>query len=129
MVGHGGRQADMEYWQLLSADFRRGATLFNEGLFFEAHEVLEDAWRAAPAREKKFLQGLIQIAVALHHHGHGNLVGARSLLARAARNLSSYPESFSGIELKQLRDSVAQWQRALGEGTPVPPLPKVVLSR
>ena len=114
---------------MLSSDFRRGATLFNEGLFFEAHEVLEDAWRAAAAQEKKFLQGLIQIAVALHHHGNGNLVGARSLLGRAARNLSGYSENFGGIELKQLRYSVAQWQRALGEGTPVPPLPKVILSR
>ena|SRR5437899_10204647 len=113
----------------MNAAYGRGIALFNHAAFFEAHEVLEDAWRAAPAQEKKFLQGLIQIAVALHHHGNGNLVGARSLLGRAARNLSGYSENFGGIELKQLRYSVAQWQRALGEGTPVPPLPKVILSR
>jgi predicted metal-dependent hydrolase len=71
--------------------FRTGVKLFNEAKFFDAHEVLEDVWRAAPEPEKLFLQGLIQLAVALHHHSTGNLVGACSLLDRAALNLSNYP--------------------------------------
>src|SRR5256885_16896140 len=76
-----------------------GIRLFNKEEFFEAHEALEDVWRAAPASEKKFLQGLIQVAVALHHHSRGNVVGARSLLERATRNLSLYPESFGGVNI------------------------------
>ena len=78
--------------------YLRGIRLFNSGAYFEAHEVLEDAWRAAPVPEKTFLQGLIQVAVGLHHHSKGNVVGARSLLSRAARNLSGYPEDFGGIQ-------------------------------
>jgi predicted metal-dependent hydrolase len=109
--------------------YLRGIKLFNSAAFFEAHEVLEDVWRAAPEGEKKFLQGLIQIAVALHHHGKGNLVGARSLFSRGFSNLSGYPENFGGIELAQLLHLVARWQRALAEGTPVPPLPRLVVSR
>ncbi|MGE0407317.1 MAG: DUF309 domain-containing protein, partial [Candidatus Korobacteraceae bacterium] len=27
---------------------RHGITLFNRGEFYDAHEVLEDVWRAAP---------------------------------------------------------------------------------
>jgi hypothetical protein len=65
-----------------SKNYREGIALFNQHSFFEAHEVLEDVWRAAPERERKFLQGLIQVAVALHHHSRGNLVGCRSLLDR-----------------------------------------------
>ncbi len=119
----------MPEWSVDSELYLRGIKLFNTAAFFEAHEVLEDAWRAAPATEKKFLQGLIQIAVALHHHSKGNLVGARSLLGRASRNLSGYPEHFGGIELTQLRRSISQWQSALADGTPVPPLPQLVVCR
>jgi uncharacterized protein len=100
--------------------------LFNNEAFFEAHEVLEDVWRAAPEEQKKFLQGLIQVAVAMHHHSKGNLIGAQSLLARASRNLSGYPEDFHGIRLSTLLHSLADWHRALAEGVPVPPLPKIL---
>ena len=106
-----------------------GLGLFNSGSFFEAHEALEDVWRASPKPEKKFLQGLIQVAVALHHHGKGNFVGARSLLKRASRNLSLYPENFGGVHLHSLLNSIADWQRALDEGTPLPPLPKIVVKQ
>jgi uncharacterized protein len=107
--------------------YLRGIKLFNSGAYFEAHEVLEDAWRAAPRHEKKFLQGLIQIAVGLHHHSKGNVVGARSLLSRAARNLSGYPEDFGGIQLPELLHSLAEWQHALAESKAVPPLPRFLL--
>jgi predicted metal-dependent hydrolase len=108
--------------------YLRGIRLFNSGAYFEAHEVLEDACRAAPTVEKKFLQGLIQVAVGLHHH-KGNVVGALSLLGRAARNLSSYPEDFGGIRLRELLDSIVQWERALAEGSSLPPLPQCVVDR
>jgi len=108
--------------------YLRGIRLFNSGAYFEAHEVLEDAWRAAPVSEKKFLQGLIQVAVGLHHHSKGNVSGARSLLARACKNLSGYPEDFGGIQLRELLHSLAQWQQALAESKSVPPLPRFVVN-
>jgi uncharacterized protein len=107
------------------AGYRRGLELFNKGEFFDAHEVLEDVWRAAPAAEKKFLQGLIQAAVGLHHHSRGNLVGARSLLARAHRNLSGYPACHCGIDLAGLRRQVERWVGALEEGDCAPALPSI----
>jgi predicted metal-dependent hydrolase len=116
-------------WDVDSALYLRGIDLFNSAAFFDAHEVLEDVWRSAPETERKFLQGLIQVAVALHHHSKGNRVGARSLLGRAARNLGGYPEDFGGIELTQFRQAIAQWQHALAEGKTVPPLPRIVVSR
>jgi len=106
---------------------REGIELFNRAAFFDAHEALEDVWRSAPAADKKFLQGLIQVAVALYHHGNGNSVGARSVLKRGFRNLSRYPEDFGGIDSGFLLNSISAWQRALDEGTPVPPLPRIVL--
>jgi len=105
--------------------FTEGIKLFNSAEFCEAHEVLEDVWRAAPTADKNFLQGLIQAAVAFHHHSTGNRVGARSLLARARRNLSGYPDEFGGIDLKLLLKSLARWQEALEDGQAVPPLPRI----
>jgi uncharacterized protein len=105
---------------------RHGIELFNRAAFFDAHEALEDVWRAAPQAEKKFLQGLIQVAVALHHYGNGNTAGARSVLRRAFRNLSLYPRDFGGIESAGLLHSISEWQRALDEGTAVPALPRIV---
>ena len=105
--------------------YRRGLELFNAGEFFEAHEVLEDVWRAAPASEKKFLQGLIQVAVGLHHHSRKNIVGARSLLARADKNLSAYPASHGGIDVAGLRGQLGQWVDALEAGDGVPTLPRI----
>jgi predicted metal-dependent hydrolase len=125
----GVRVALVPQYRVDSVDYRKGIELFNCAEFFEAHEVLEDVWRAAPAEEKKFLQGIIQIAVALYHHGNGNSVGARSVLRRAFRNLSRYPEGFGGIHLTALLGSISDWQHAMDEDTPVPPPPKIVLGK
>jgi uncharacterized protein len=100
------------------AGFQRGLELFNARKYFDAHEAWEDVWRAAPAEEKRFLQGLIQIAVALHHHGRGNMAGARSLLARAQRNLSDGPDFFAGLDMAAVRGEIAVCEKAFADGTP-----------
>ena len=105
--------------------YARGVELFNSSEFYDAHEVLEDVWRAEQGPHKLFLQGLIQVAVALHHHSTGNLVGCRSLLKRAARNLSSYPGNYSNLNLTQFRLALVEWQNALDEKRTVPPFPKL----
>lgn len=44
----------------------RADELGAEGRFFDAHEELEIAWKAAEGETKVLLQGLIQIAAGLH---------------------------------------------------------------
>jgi predicted metal-dependent hydrolase len=99
-----------------SRQYLRGIALFNQARFFESHEALEDVWRDAPEPERKFLQALIQAAVAFHHHSTGNSTGARSLLQRALRNLAGYPGEFGGLELEPFRQSIGDWQGALDRG-------------
>ncbi len=103
--------------------YARGIRLFNQQEYFEAHEVLEDVWRAAPVNEKKFLQGLIQLAVALHHHSRGNAVGALSLIKRAANNLAAVPSESRGIHVAALLDALGQCASALERGQALPSLP------
>lgn len=104
----------------------RGIALFNGGDFFAAHEALEDVWRESSGRERRFLQGLIQIAVALHHHATGNLTGARSLLARGAEKLADYPPVYAGIAVAPLAEAVAAWSGYLGGGGEQPPFPRIL---
>jgi predicted metal-dependent hydrolase len=71
------------------------------------------------------LQGLIQIAVALHHHSTGNLTGCRSLLQRGLRNLAPYPDRHFGLELAPFRNEIEQWRLALESQQPLPALPSM----
>jgi predicted metal-dependent hydrolase len=107
------------------ASYLKGIALFNHGEFFDAHEVFEDVWRAAPEPERKFLQGLIQLAVGFHHFSTGNCLGARSLLERGSRNLAAYSDPHLGVRLAPLLACVADWCRALDLDSPLPPLPRI----
>ena len=107
------------------ATYRHGIQLFNSRAFFDAHEVWEDVWRGAEGLEKKFLQGLIQVAVAFHHYSMGNLAGARSLLERSSKNLAGYPECYAGIRVTALLESLAKWRTALSTGGPNPAFPEI----
>ncbi|MBZ5648567.1 MAG: DUF309 domain-containing protein [Acidobacteriia bacterium] len=102
-----------------------GLALFNAGKFYDAHEALEDAWREMSGDDRRFLQGLIQVAAAFHHYSTGNPTGARSLLARGASQLDDAPDVFLGVSMPPLRAALRQWQAALAEGSPVPPLPRL----
>ena len=64
--------------------------LLDEGRAFHAHEVLEAAWKAAPAAERELWRGLAQIAVGLTHAQRGNATGAAALLRRGGLRVAEY---------------------------------------
>jgi predicted metal-dependent hydrolase len=105
--------------------FDRGIQLFNDEAFFDAHEVWEDVWRETEGSEKKFLRGMIQVAVAFHHHATGNLAGARSVLERSRRTLAESPAHFAGINVRALLASLEDWQKALSSTRSKLPHPKI----
>ena len=45
---------------------RRGAALFDEGRFWDAHEAWEEAWLEEDGEVRLLLQGLIQVAAGYH---------------------------------------------------------------
>jgi len=98
-----------------SEQFRRGIALFNARKFFEAHEVWEELWLAESEPEKTFLQGLIQVAAAFHHHGRGNSRGTQSLLAAGLAKLAGFPDDHRGIALGELRTGAGQWAETPGD--------------
>ncbi len=58
------------------------------GLAFNAHEVLEAAWKNGPDDEKAMWQALAQFAVGITHVQRGNLKGAITVLRRASGGLA-----------------------------------------
>ena len=99
--------------------FERGIAHFNAQQYFEAHEVWEELWLAAPEPQKTFLQGLIQVAAAFHHRSRGNARGLASLLAAGMAKLKGFSEDYRGIALGELRREVERWMDAIsadGEG-------------
>jgi hypothetical protein len=84
----------------------RGLELIRDGEFFAAHEVLEDAWRAAEDSERDFYQGLVHVAVAWYQAGRGNRVGCERQLEKAARRLGPYAPAHRGLDVAALLASV-----------------------
>ena len=109
---------------------RVAATLWNEGLFFEVHEVLEAVWKTAAGTERQALQGVIQIAVAYHHLAHGNRRGARSLLAEGRSRLASVPTTtLPALDVARLLAATGPWEAALARReTPAEEPPRLALA-
>jgi hypothetical protein len=64
----------------LETALTQAAILFDARLYFEMHELLEPHWMRGQGDERLGLQGLIQVAVGLHHLSNGNAAGASALL-------------------------------------------------
>lgn len=84
--------------------------LIRAGKYFAAHEELELAWRAAPAPERDFFQGLVHVAVAWYQAGRGRQIGTERQLEKAIRRLTPYAPAHRGLDLDAL---LAQLRRAL----------------
>jgi predicted metal-dependent hydrolase len=81
--------------------YLQGIEFFNACDFFEAHEAWEDLWTDYQGPSRKFFQGLIQTAVALHHFGNGNIRGAKKLYHSSRAYLEPYRPFHLGIDLEK----------------------------
>ncbi|HZT46226.1 MAG TPA: DUF309 domain-containing protein [Gaiellaceae bacterium] len=89
--------------------FERGLSLIRAGRFFEAHEELELAWRAAETAERDFYQGLVHVAVAWYQAGRGRPLATARQLEKAARRLRPYAPAHRSVDVTDL---LAQVERA-----------------
>jgi hypothetical protein len=81
----------------LAAALGQAALLFDAGLGFEVHELLEAYWTRAAGAEREALQGLIQVAVGYQHLANGNVDGARLLLEEGSARLTG--RRLAGLDL------------------------------
>ena len=90
---------------------------FNQGLYYEAHDVLEELW--LPVRHEadgKFYQGLIQLAGAFVHLQKDRLRPASALFGKARENLKKYPPLHHSLDIVKILKLIEAWAMRLEAG-------------
>jgi predicted metal-dependent hydrolase len=101
----------------MEAAYKRGLGEIRAGRYFEAHEELEEAWRAAAAEERDFFQGLVHVAVAWYQAGRGRPVATASQLEKAARRLAPFAPAHRGVDVADVLEQVEAAQARVAEGS------------
>ncbi|HEY9600788.1 MAG TPA: DUF309 domain-containing protein [Allocoleopsis sp.] len=94
-------------------EFWQGVEQFNAQEFYACHDTLEALWMEALEPQKKFYQGILQIAVACHHLGNLNWRGAVILLGEGIGRLRDYQPVYEEIDVAELIVQSAELLKAL----------------
>lgn len=95
-----------------------GIRQFNAAQWYECHETLELLWIPATGDLRNLYQGIIQLAIALHHWRNGNFSGAVSLLDGGVGYLGKLPQTCLWIDVAGLirqAESVKKQLASLGK--------------
>lgn len=93
---------------MVDGRFKEGLRLFNEGDFFECHEVMEELWLQTPPSDayRDLYKGVIQAAAALYQFERGILSGALGLFQTATVYLGRYRPAALGLDVDKLIDDL-----------------------
>ena len=99
-------------------------TCFNQGHYYEAHDVLEHLWlpqRGGP--NDLFYKGLIQLAGAFVHLQKNRLGPAAALFKLARKNLRNFPPAHERLDTLAALALIEAWLARLeqGGGNPLTP--------
>jgi uncharacterized protein len=83
-------------------EFWQGVAEFNRGEFYACHDTLEALWMEASEPDKRFYQGVLQIAVGCYHLENSNWRGAVILLGEGIKRISDYQPIYEEIDVTQL---------------------------
>ena len=105
-------------------EYVEGLRLFNEGRYWESHDVLEQLWRRLDKDHphKKFYQAIILLAAAFLHRDRARENKRRSAppALRCYRScltkLEGLPNEFLGLDLEDLRGATSGCFRVLESG-------------
>ena len=86
--------------------FIEGLQLFNEGHYFECHEVIEELWLQTPCEDpyRDLYKGVIQSAAAIYQWDRGVLSGAAGLYRTAMAYLKPFAPEALGLHVQQMMD-------------------------
>ena len=96
------------------AEFLQGIDQFNAGEWFDCHETLEDIWAGEQGDARHLYQGILQVAVALHHWREGNFRGVMFLLGSAQGLLARVEPFCQGVDVAALLRDAGRLREALG---------------
>jgi predicted metal-dependent hydrolase len=108
---------------------RKGIELFNNGEFFQCHEVLEEVWTPERGPRREFLQALIHVAVGFYHCQRGNSSGACGQLRKGLRKLAAYLPQCEGIDTERLHLETRAVLERVEAGAAVSDYPQILIKR
>ncbi len=82
--------------------FLQGIEQFNQRDFYACHDTLEAIWIDSSEVDKRFYQGILQVAVGCYHLTNHNWRGAVILLGEGVRRLSDYQPDYETVNVSQL---------------------------
>lgn len=97
----------------------RAIEQFNDGLFWECHETLEDLWLETAYPLRLFYHAIIKTAVGFHHAGRQNRHGATVKLGDGERLLRIFAPSFMGVETADLAHDTKRWLELVNAAEPL----------
>lgn len=86
--------------------FLKGIEEFNQALFFECHETLEEIWLEDHGEDRKFYQGIIQIAAGYFKLQQGVPAGALKLWRTGLEKIEPYGPVHLGVNVELLASAV-----------------------
>lgn len=98
--------------QKLDAHYLGYFECFNQGLYYEAHDVLEELW--LPSRKgpnDAFYRGLIQLAGAFVHLQKNRIEPSARLFKMARANLVNYQSPHEHLEMEPVLSLIDDWLR------------------
>jgi predicted metal-dependent hydrolase len=97
----------------MDARLRDGISLFNQGRFFDCHEVLEGLYLETDEGSKPFLEGLIQLAAAFRMFcDFGEVKGAVRMIYQALIRFENYQPAFLQVRVQDLCQAAEAWAKA-----------------
>lgn len=85
---------------------QKGIDEFNQQLFFECHETLEEIWLEEHGEDRKFYQGIIQIAAGYFKLQQGVPAGAIKLWRMGLEKIEPYSPVYLGLDLESFSKAV-----------------------
>jgi predicted metal-dependent hydrolase len=83
---------------------------FNQELFYEAHDVLEELWLGQRGQANDlFYKGLIQLAGAFVHLQKNRLKPSAALFKLARTNISKYPPVHEALDITNVLQLIEYW--------------------
>ncbi len=101
---------------------------FNEGKYFDAHEIIEDIWFDVRDNSRDFYQGLLHAAVAFYHLiKKNNFKGTLIQIEKAVSKLDLYGDLYLGVDLLKLKKQLISISIKLKKKEVPKRLPKIIL--
>ncbi len=87
--------------------------LFNNHLWYEAHDAFEEIWNSVDGDERQVIQGILQVSVSQFHLSKGNLNGATILLGEGLGRIKTRTKINLGIDLEDFCECLDNLLRKL----------------